>query len=508
MSFPKKSIQDPFKPWKFFVFPTITIKPTYSFPFLLKLIIALFAFASIFCPLFYFAFPSRADGYFSCSHCDKSLRIFGHQKITIGDDVSGTPNYEKTNLSHIVFGISSSVEKWNNRCHYNELWWRPNITRGFVWLDKKPLENESWPETSPPYRISADTSRFKYTCSYGSRSALRIARIVKETFELGMDNVRWFVMGDDDTVFFLKNLVMVLQKYDHNQMYYIGANSESVEQDVIHSYTMAYGGGGFAISYPLAAELVTILDGCIDRYASSYGSDQKVDGCMREIGVTLTKELGFHQIDIRGNPYGLLAAHPLAPLVSLHHLDYVESIFPGMDQIDSLKRLINAYQVDPGRTLQRSFCYDLNRNWSVSVSWGYTVQLYPSLVTAKELDTTLLTFQTWRTWKNEPFVFNTRPMSQDPCQKPVLFFLESVENVGENRSLTRYRRNIEKVECNGPEYAPLLATEFLNVSASTLNPKIWKMAPRRQCCDVINGGKGDFQVKIRSCNPFESVTPP
>lgn len=110
---------------------------------------------------------------------------------------------------------------------------------------------------------------------------------------------RWFVMGDDDTVFFTENLVTVLSKYDHNQMYYIGANSESVEQDVVHSYSMAYGGGGFAISYPLAAELVKVLDGCINRYASMYGSDQKIHGCLTEIGVPVTKELGFHQVKSR-----------------------------------------------------------------------------------------------------------------------------------------------------------------------------------------------------------------
>lgn len=123
-----------------------------------------------------------------------------------------------------------------------------------------------------------------------------MARIIKETFELGLTNVRWFVMGDDDTVFFVDNLITVLNKYDHNQMYYIGGNSESVEQDIVHSYAMAYGGGGIAISYPLAVELVKILDGCIDRYASLYGSDQKIEACISEIGVPLTKELGFHQV--------------------------------------------------------------------------------------------------------------------------------------------------------------------------------------------------------------------
>ncbi|KAF2296106.1 hypothetical protein GH714_036158 [Hevea brasiliensis] len=121
-------------------------------------------------------------------------------------------------------------------------------------------------------------------------------------------------MGDDDTVYFTENLVSVLAKHDHNQMWYIGGNSESVEQNVMHSYDMAFGGGGFAISYPLAEKLFNILDGCLDRYYYFYGSDQRIWACISEIGVPLTREQGFHQFDIRGNAYGLLAAHPVAPL--------------------------------------------------------------------------------------------------------------------------------------------------------------------------------------------------
>ncbi|GMY14497.1 hypothetical protein FCV25MIE_09736 [Fagus crenata] len=236
--------------------------------------------------IIYFAFSSQTHG---CPHCH---RIIVTQKFI---DNNITTGYEKTNISHIVFGIAGSTKTWNKRQNYSELWWKPNITRGFVWLDEKPPNNVTWAKTSPPYKVSGNISRFKYTCWYGSRSAIRLARIVKESFELGLENVRWFVMGDDDTVFFTENLVTVLSKYDHNQMYYVGGNSESVEQDVIFSYTMAYGGGGFAISYPLAAQLVRILDACIDRYSSLYGSDQKIQSCLSEIGVPLTKELGFHQ---------------------------------------------------------------------------------------------------------------------------------------------------------------------------------------------------------------------
>lgn len=103
-------------------------------------------------------------------------------------------------------------------------------------------------------------------------------------------------MGDDDTVFFTENLVSVLASYDHNQMYYIGGNSESVEQDVMHAYDMAFGGGGFAISYPLAAQLVKLMDGCLDRYFRFYGSDQRVWACAAEVGVPLTTQRGFHQV--------------------------------------------------------------------------------------------------------------------------------------------------------------------------------------------------------------------
>ena len=103
-------------------------------------------------------------------------------------------------------------------------------------------------------------------------------------------------MGDDDTVFITGNLVRVLRKYDHTQYYYIGSLSESHLQNIFFSYGMAYGGGGFAISYPLAEALSKMQDRCIQRYPGLYGSDDRMQACMAELGVPLTKELGFHQV--------------------------------------------------------------------------------------------------------------------------------------------------------------------------------------------------------------------
>lgn len=182
------------------------------------------------------------------------------------------------------------------------------------------------------------------------------------------------------------------------------------------------------------------------------------------------------QVDIHGNPYGLLAAHPVAPLVSLHHLDYVDPLFPTMNRIDAVKKLITSYKTDPGRTLQHSFCYDFRRNWSVSVSWGYSVELYPSLRTAKELEMAFRTFNTWRSWSDGPFTFNTRRVSEDPCERPLVYLFDQVKNVGGDKTRTVYKRYVDGTgkQCERGEYARDFRVEYVDVSASRFSPDLWK----------------------------------
>ncbi|KAH6798415.1 glycosyltransferase [Perilla frutescens var. frutescens] len=485
-------INDPLKPYKH-----LLLSPPANF---MRSLVAICLFGAF--SFFYLSsFPATTWRTNGCPQCDPHA----YRRLGVGLGAGVVEEEAKTNISHILFGIGGSAETWSRRRRYCELWWKPNATRGFVWLDKKPGKAAPpWPDTSPPYRVSADTARFKYTNWYGSRSAVRIARIVKESFEAGMENVRWFVMGDDDTVFFTENLVDLLSRYDHRQMYYIGGNSESVEQNVVHSYQMAYGGGGFAVSYPLAAELVRILDGCIDRYAAVYGSDLKIGGCVNEIGM-----------DVRGSPFGLLSAHPIAPLISLHHLDYVQPIFPGTNRVDSIKRLLRAYETDPSRALQQSFCYHPTRNWSISISWGYNVLLYPFMVTAKDLSTPLQTFLTWGSWSQQPFVFNTRVMRFNPCERPIVHYLDRVNGSGSGSwsgTTTSYKRpHTERGrQCKKESYAKAYLVREFNVTADVLDPQIWKKGPRRQCCEITDGSDevdGVVQVRIRGCNQWESVTP-
>ncbi|XP_057789004.1 uncharacterized protein LOC131005901 [Salvia miltiorrhiza] len=408
-----------------------------------------------------------------------------------------------TNVSHLAFGIGGSTATWANRAVYSDLWWKPGSTRGYVFLEKDP----GGPARGGiGRRVSSEWRRFRRTA--GSESAVRIARVAADLFRVGLPNVRWLVMGDDDTVFFPENLAAVLGRHDHRRMVYVGGNSESVEQDVMHAYDMAFGGGGFAISYPLAAELAAAMDGCLNRYHYFYGSDQRVWACVGELGVGLTREPGFHQIDIRGDPFGLLAAHPLAPLVSLHHLDYVSPLFPNQTQLESVSVLMKAYEADPSRTLQQCFCYHHKYKWSVSVSWGYAVQIFPTLLTAKELETPQQTFKTWRSWNDGPFTFNTRPVSRDQCQRPVVFFLSSAEKEGTEETVTTYRKAAaHPVDGCNKDYARAAAIENVVVLAPKMEQQEWDQSPRRHCCDIDgNLGNRTMRIRIRRCKHSETIT--
>lgn len=202
---------------------------------------------------------------------------------------------EELSLKHIVFGIAGSSQLWKRRKEYVRLWWRPNEMRGHVWLEE-PVISEEGDQFLPSIVISEDISSFRYTNPTGHPSGLRISRIVAESFRLRLPEVRWFVLADDDTILNVDNLVDVLDKYDSTEMVYVGNPSESHSANTYFSHGMAFGGGGIAISYPLAEAISRIQDDCLERYPKLYGSDDRLHACISELGVPLSKEPGFHQV--------------------------------------------------------------------------------------------------------------------------------------------------------------------------------------------------------------------
>lgn len=405
-------------------------------------------------------------------------------------------------LNDIVFGIAGSSHLWKRRREIVRLWWRPLEMRGHIWLEEQ-VPTEEADDSLPPVMVSEDISRFRYTNPTGHPSGLRISRILTESFRLGLPNVRWFVLGDDDTVFNVDNLVAVLNKYDHSEMMYIGSPSESHSANAYFSHSMAFGGGGIAISYPLAEALSNLHDECIERYPKLYGSDDRLHACITELGVPLTREHGFHQWDIRGNAHGLLSSHPIAPFISIHHVEYVDPFYPGLSSLDSLKLFTKAMKTEPRSFLQRSICYDRERHLTFSVSLGYVVQVFPNIVLPRELERSEHTYVAWNKLGHpQEFDHDTRKSYKSVCKKPVLFFLKDVMKDG-NATLGSYSRAKAKDDLKRkvfcfPHPPPLQYVQNIQVLGYPLG-KNWHQVPRRLCCKVNNTGDEAFQLTVGQC---------
>ncbi|KAL0408157.1 UNVERIFIED_CONTAM: hypothetical protein Sradi_1750100 [Sesamum radiatum] len=243
-------------------------------------------------------------------------------------------------------------------------------------------------------------------------------------------------MGDDDTVFVTDNLVRILNKYDHNQYYYIGSSSESHLQNIYFSYGMAYGGGGFAISYPLAKALEKIQDRCIQRYPGLYGSDDRMQACMAELGVPLTKELGFHQVNFQcgtsSYPVGVFAPSRCGG-----------ANFPEHHPSRSSTTAENPHEAGFGWSNAAIHLLPQTNGWTISVSWGFAVQIFRGVMSPREIEMPPRTFLNWyRRADYKAYAFNTRPVMRNPCQKPFIFYLSTARTQSHtNQTVSEYTQH-------------------------------------------------------------------
>ena len=119
----------------------------------------------------------------------------------------------------------------------------------------------------------------------------------------------------------------------------------------------------------------------------------------------------------------------MTPLVSLHRLDAIQPIFPYKKTNEAMKHLFEAVKVDPQRILQQTVCYNHRSSWTISVSWGYAVQIYGSHLVMQDVVSVPVTFQQWKgdgAVLSGVYNFNNREVQPNPCKRPVVFFLENV----------------------------------------------------------------------------------
>lgn len=185
----------------------------------------------------------------------------------------------------------------------------------------------------------------------------------------------------------------------------------------------------------------------------------------------------YDQVDLRGDTFGLLAAHPVTPLLSLHHPDYTDPIFPNMTTTQALKHLFKAASVDPQRMLQQTICYNRLFSWTISVSWGYAVQVFPHHMSLREVLKVQETFKQWKKGNMlaKAYTFNTRGIPPDPCKRPSVFYLDNVSFGNDGIIISSYKKSFQN--CSNDDLLSPKRLEEVKVVTKKLDLDIKQVTP-------------------------------
>lgn len=422
------------------------------------------------------------------------------------------PPEAKTNLSHLIFGLVGSEKAWHHRKAYIETWWRPNVTRGFIYLDTEPTEELlPWSPWSPPYKVSDNITKIVKETGHVDATVARLVHGIMEVFRDcdGDDGrVRWVVMGDDDSIFMLENMVELLARHDHRKHYYFGGHSEFILSNFWYSFNQGFGGAGFFLSYPLAKALASSMEDCLKRYNQLRAADSTTMACIADLGTNLSPIPGIHQMDMRGDASGFLSSHPNSPLISLHHFDMVEPLFPLMDRFQSAAHLMAAASLDQTRILQQTICHHRPTNWTFSISWGYTAHIYERILPRSFLQNPIATFKEWAHANPRPphWMFDVRAPVNHPCETPHVFFLESAKVTPNGEEIVsvykrQWRRKLPACLFSGNHSADYIFR--VRVYTPTIKRT---QTDRCECCDVTRVTESSItEVKIRTCMENEVI---
>jgi hypothetical protein len=208
-----------------------------------------------------------------------------------------------------------------------------------------------------------------------------------ETYDTDMKKVQWFAVCDDDTVWFINNLLHTLRQYNSSEKIYLGDYSDRISNIRRFGTYYAYGGGGAILSRPLAYLFAKHIQEC-KRFTNMYGGDEMIGKCITEIlKVKLTRNSNFHQMDNRGDMTGLFESG-IDGLVSLHHMFSSWKPFPNgySDTLSETMSLLKlAYQTFDKHFLKRYVRINYKTNQTLLLTMGYSFSLFNRILSHAEL---------------------------------------------------------------------------------------------------------------------------
>lgn len=160
----------------------------------------------------------------------------------------------------------------------------------------------------------------------------------------------------------------------------------------------------------------------------------------------------------------------------------MEPLFPGLTRIQAVDHLFKAVNADSARILEQTVCYDKSNLLTVSVAWGYAVQVFEGNELLPDLFSLQRTFRPWRRGKNvsASYMFNTRGNPSDPCKKPDVFFLQNVLSSRDGIWTEYTRHNVRKCVRSNPTkelvkirvFSQKLAVDVEQVLCMPMDPEL------------------------------------
>jgi len=177
-----------------------------------------------------------------------------------------------------------------------------------------------------------------------------------------------------------------------------------------------------------------------------------------------------------------------------------------MDRTRAMQHFFQAADTDPARILQQTVCYDQKNSLTVSVSWGYSVQVFKGNVLLPDLLAVQKTFVPWKRGRNvtDVYMFDTKHYPRDECKRGALFFLKSITS-GEGKTKTESTYNRQPPRKCPPDLIPLKNLRLIKVTSERLQLAPGK-ALRRHCCDIATSSSdNNIDINIRKCEDDELI---
>ena len=222
--------------------------------------------------------------------------------------------------SHIIFGAATTLGRLEASLPFFERWLAHTNARLFVVVTEsngKAPKLEYMDGLQSRMRGLGLAATLVKPVNRKDGPLERYFSLIKILYANRDEKTRWLGFIDDDTfVISMSALVSALDKYDHTQLWYLGALSEEWWTVILYGL-IGMGGAGIFLTVPLAEILYANHEECKRNSRMNFG-DHKIYECIERYTKTpLTSLPGLHQIDIHGDRSGVFESG--RQLLTLHH---------------------------------------------------------------------------------------------------------------------------------------------------------------------------------------------